>query len=290
MTLSQCIYFQAVCKYQNVTLAANALFVSQPTISIAIKELEQEFDVRLFFRKNKQLILTKEGAYLLEQVNKILSIQEEIKVSMRDFSDSHPVLRLGLTPILSIYFFDHFFRPFQEMHPNIQLEISEHMMTNIFNTLRETTLDIVLTFLDNQQDDDFEKLSLLNTPLCFCVSKNHPYANLEKVTFPMLKNEPIAMIRPSSHIGQKINPYFAEHGIKPNIILRSSQYHILRSYILQNYAGGFFPKAVLRNEPDISCIPLEPYINIEIGLAWRKQTTIGNTVSLFTRFIKSVEF
>lgn len=105
MTFSQIIYFQAVCKYQNVTLAANALFVSQPTISVAIRELEQEFNVRLFFRKNKQLILTKEGEYFLSQVNEILALRNNLNTNMRQFSDSHPVLRLGLTPILSIYFF-----------------------------------------------------------------------------------------------------------------------------------------------------------------------------------------
>ena len=174
MTFSQIMYFQAVCKYQNVTLAANALFVSQPTISIAIKELEQEFDVRLFFRKNKQLILTREGAYFLAQVNKILALHEETKASMREFSNSHPVLRLGLTPVLSIFFFDHFFRPFQDAHPNIQLEISEHSMNHIFHALKETTLDVVLTFLDEEQEEGFETLPLLTTPLCFCVSKSHP--------------------------------------------------------------------------------------------------------------------
>ena len=290
MTFSQIMYFQAVCKYQNVTLAANALFVSQPTISIAIKELEQEFDVRLFFCIFKQLILTREGAYFLAQVNKILALHEETKASMREFSNSHPVLRLGLTPVLSIFFFDHFFRPFQDAHPNIQLEISEHSMNHIFHALKETTLDVVLTFLDEEQEEGFETLPLLTTPLCFCVSKSHPYAELPSISFPMLKNEPLVLIRPSCHVGQKIQPYFDANQIKPNVVLSSSQYHILRSYILQNYAGGFFPKAVVQNEPEIAAVPLEPQIDLVIGLTWSRQKTIGNTVSLFTRFIKSCTF
>lgn len=287
MTFSQIIYFQAVCKYQNVTLAANALFVSQPTISVAIRELEQEFNVRLFFRKNKQLILTKEGEYFLSQVNEILALRNNLNTNMRQFSDSHPVLRLGLTPILSIYFFNHFFLPFQDAYPNVQLEISEHSRDDIFSFLKNTTVDILLTFLDEKGKDGFELLPLLNTPLCYCVSKSHPFATLKSITFSMLEHEPLALIRPSGYVRKLIQPHFEKLNIQPNVIISASQYHIIRSYILQNYAGGFFPKAIVDDEPNIVCIPLEPHINLVIGLAWNKQKMIGNTIPLFEHFVKN---
>ncbi|MGM9973952.1 MAG: LysR substrate-binding domain-containing protein [Clostridiaceae bacterium] len=288
MTFSQITYFQAVCRYQNVTQAANALFVSQPTISVAIRDLEQEFNVRLFFRKGKQLILTKEGTYFLSQINELLSLYNQIEANMKELSSSHPTLRLGLTPILSIYFFNNFFHPFQESHSNVQLEISEYSIENIFQHLKDSTLDMVMTFLDNQSDDEIQVLPLLKTKLCFCVSKSHPFAGLDSITFPKIKNEPLALIRSSYHVSQKINPLFEANDTKPNIVLSANQYHIIRSYIIQNYAGGFFPKAIIAKDPEISCIPIEPNIDFVIGLAWNKnQKNIGNTANLFVNFIKN---
>lgn len=232
MTFSQLTYFQAACKYQNITQAANALFVSQPTISVAIRELEQEFNIRLFFRKNKQLILTKEGEFFLAQANQLLHLHEQTRNSMLAFSSSHPVLRLGVTPILSIYFFDTFFQPFQEYHPNVQLEISEHPIDSIYQHLKDTTLDVVLSFLDEKnEDEDLQTLPLLKTELCFCVSKSHRFSKEKAVTISMLKDEPLALIRNSYHIGQRIKPLFESNNIKPNVILAASQYYTINEQI-----------------------------------------------------------
>ncbi len=63
MKLSQMRYFQAVCLYGSTTRAADSLFVSQPSISMAIKELEEELHVKLFVRQNNRMMLTREGSF-----------------------------------------------------------------------------------------------------------------------------------------------------------------------------------------------------------------------------------
>ena len=74
MRLTQLRYFLAVCKYGNFTLAAKEFFVSQPAVSTAIRELEEEYSVRLFDRnKKKQLQLTEEGIWLKTRAEFILS-------------------------------------------------------------------------------------------------------------------------------------------------------------------------------------------------------------------------
>ena len=72
MKLLQLKYFYTVCRYGSITKAADKLFVSQPTISFCIKELEEEFGVKLFHRKHNRLRLTVEGQFFCEKVKYIL--------------------------------------------------------------------------------------------------------------------------------------------------------------------------------------------------------------------------
>ena len=68
MKISQLRYFMTVCRYNNITKAAEELYVSQPAISSSIKDLETEFGVKLFYRQNNKLLLTDEGEYFLDKV------------------------------------------------------------------------------------------------------------------------------------------------------------------------------------------------------------------------------
>ncbi|MFR3347575.1 MAG: LysR family transcriptional regulator, partial [Christensenellales bacterium] len=72
MKISQLRYFMTVCRYNNITKAAEELYVSQPAISSSIKDLETEFGVKLFYRQNNKLLLTDEGEYFLDKVTDIL--------------------------------------------------------------------------------------------------------------------------------------------------------------------------------------------------------------------------
>ena len=81
MTLAQMQYFQAVCKYENYSKAANALFVSQPAVSQAIREVENECGARLIERKGNGLVITEAGQTLLEEVNNVLRHVDHVNYS-----------------------------------------------------------------------------------------------------------------------------------------------------------------------------------------------------------------
>lgn len=72
MKLSQLKYFQVVCKHNNLTRAAEELHISQPGLTHVIQEMEQEFGLTLFLRRNKGLVLTEEGRKFLEEANLLL--------------------------------------------------------------------------------------------------------------------------------------------------------------------------------------------------------------------------
>ena len=113
MTLDQLRYFSAVCKYSGVNRAAEALNISQPSISNAIANLEREFGTELFTRQRKRLIITKEGLQLLSMAENLLSQADNTVKVMRSLGKDNKMLRLGVPPmvgsmILPILFEEYF--------------------------------------------------------------------------------------------------------------------------------------------------------------------------------------
>ncbi|NLO32727.1 MAG: LysR family transcriptional regulator, partial [Candidatus Hydrogenedentes bacterium] len=99
MTLLQLKYFQSVCRYDSVSKAAESLNISQPAISIAIKELEEEFGVSLFIRDKKRLVLTTEGTFFLNKVSEIQPQIDSLSRLMADLGNKERVLNLSVIPM-----------------------------------------------------------------------------------------------------------------------------------------------------------------------------------------------
>jgi len=80
---------------------------------------------------------------------------------------------------------------------------------------------------------------------------------------------------------------FERHGIKPNIIMHASQLHTIRQFIAQRLGGAFLYESVIRNLPDIVGIPMNPSIEQQIGLVWKKGIYINSSVEKFITYIQN---
>lgn len=105
MTLSQLEYFCAVCRYHSITRAAAELFVSQPTISVSLRNLENEFHIRLFNHGKNQISLTTEGEEFYKRAEQILSSCQDFQTEFSNMDSSKRCIRLGIPPMLSSIFF-----------------------------------------------------------------------------------------------------------------------------------------------------------------------------------------
>ena len=95
MTLTQLEYFCAVCRYHSITRAAEALFVSQPTISTSIRDLEKEFNLRLFTHGRNRITLTNDGEAFYQKAEHILKQTHELYADFAGMQESRHPLRIG---------------------------------------------------------------------------------------------------------------------------------------------------------------------------------------------------
>lgn len=105
MTLTQLEYFCMVCRYRSITRAADALFVSQPTISTSIRDLEKEFHLKLFNHGKNRISLTKDGESFYQKAEYILKQTQELYNDFSNSEENRRPLRIGIPPMISTVFF-----------------------------------------------------------------------------------------------------------------------------------------------------------------------------------------
>lgn len=144
MKLKQLEYFRVICKYSNITRAAEELHVSQPSLSSVIRDLEEEFQVPLFHRLSKGLVPTEQGKVLLEEAKLLLGQAEHLTARMQALVSENPVIRLGTPPMMATLIFPRLLRAFSARHPDIRVEMMEHGSLANRSLLLEGRLDAAL--------------------------------------------------------------------------------------------------------------------------------------------------
>ena len=249
MNLVQLKYFQAVCKYQSVSAAAEYLYISQPTLSSAIKELEREFGVSLFRRHHRGMVLTPEGTELLKHCDRLLTHAEQVERIMSDFGKRRKVLRLGVPPMIGSLFLPRIYREFVPFHPEIKLDITEGGRQEMLNQLSKELLDMVFLSHNASFDSSIQSIEVARQETVCCVSANSPLAKLKAVSPKDLVNTPIVLFKDSFFQTEEIKKHFAEALVTPDIILQTQQLSTLQNIIRNDLAAGFMFRDLITPRP-----------------------------------------
>jgi len=146
MNLQQLEYIVAVDIYRHFAHAAEACFVTQPTLSTMIQRLEEELDIIIFDRSKQPVVPTEIGADIIEQAKKTLSeaglIKELVMESKKSLKGE---LRIGIIPTLAPYLLSLFLKKFLQMYPEIKLIISEQTTGVIIKNLKNDLIDVGIT-------------------------------------------------------------------------------------------------------------------------------------------------
>lgn len=129
MNFNQLRYFIEVAETNSFTKASENLFISQPSLSVSIKKLEESLGVKLFNRGKNMMILTNSGKYLLAQAKTILAEIELVETKLRQSHQENKLLRIGILHSLPIAYIAKLISNFSKNNPDIMLEqISGSMM------------------------------------------------------------------------------------------------------------------------------------------------------------------
>lgn len=286
MTLNQLRYFCTAARLHSITQAAKALFVTQPTISIAIRDLEKEFAFTLFSFSKNSLELTKEGEEFYKKASYILQYAEDMQVQFSEKMHFRPTVRLGIPPMLGSVFFPELMDRFHEEYPDIYLELSEFGSVRACSMIQDEQLDVGLVNMEMYDIDKFEKHVLSDEKLLFCVSKDHALAKEKEISMQQLDGEPLILFNHDSVQNRLLTQQFHTLKIKPRIIMHCSQIMTTLKFVRQGRCGCFFFSCMLPQLPELIGVPVTPSIDMKIGLVWKKGKYVSAHTESFIRFCR----
>ncbi len=173
MTIRHLRIFVAVCEEGSVTKAANKLYLAQPSVSLAISELEKFYGVKLFDRISRRLYLTDKGKQFLNYAKHIIDLFDELENGMKNWGSSG-ALRIGSSITIGNYFLPNYVKKFQETHPQIKVYVTiensqiieDHVMNNDVDfAFTEGIIDNPKLEVINFYDDELICIAAPENPL-----------------------------------------------------------------------------------------------------------------------------
>lgn len=286
MTFLQMKYFVTVCEYKNVTQAAEKLHVSQPSVSHAIRELEEEYQITLFRRVHKKMLLTEDGLFVWGKANEILARCYELESELKQMGKKE--LRIGIPPMIGSILFSQIFSGFHDKNPDIKVNIVENGSLMIKEMVQKGELEAALIIGDEGINTELCCCKVLRTKLIYCVSSNHKFRFKENISMQELDGEEMISLKEDSYLPGYLEAMFSKYGIKPEIVLKASQIYVIRSILDKGRAGAFLLKEIADRETGLKGIELNESVWVDICLVWRKDSMKGKEMKKFVTYVKKI--
>ncbi|MBW6537290.1 MAG: LysR family transcriptional regulator [Mariniphaga sp.] len=158
MTLTQLEYIVAVDTYRHFGKAAESCFITQPTLSMQIKKLEEDMEIIIFDRSKQPLIPTDVGQRIIEQARIVLKQAEELNNIVKDHKNQvSGMLRIGIIPTLAPYLLPIFIGRYKRKYPNIFIKVVEQTTNEIVNLLNKDLIDVGILVTPLKEEKIIEK-------------------------------------------------------------------------------------------------------------------------------------
>ncbi|MBB3180005.1 LysR substrate-binding domain-containing protein [Variovorax sp. Sphag1AA] len=194
MTLTELKYIVAVARERHFGKAAEACFVSQPTLSVAIKKLEDELEVKLFERSAGEVTVTPLGEQIVQQAQSVLDQAASIKeIAKRGKDPLSGPLNLGVIYTIGPYLLPDLVRQNIARTPQMPLVLQENFTARLLEMLRSGEIDCAI-MAEPFPDTGLAMAALYDEPFMAAVPAHHPLASKETVTSDELKKETMLLL------------------------------------------------------------------------------------------------
>ena len=230
MEIYQLRYFAYAAKYENITMAAQELHVSQPSISKAIQALERELNTELLRKNGRSCVLTHDGYLLQEKISPVLEELERIPLEFRN-SEKKKIIRINA--LTGDQLVPELIRKFREKNPDVFFKVMDRReVTNWDVCIRSTLPQFVFN----------NAVKLMEEPLYLAFHKSSRLKELKEITFSDIKNERFVMLRSGGSIRTISDAIFEKEGFIPDIAFECDTVHILKRMVQEGLGIAIWPK------------------------------------------------
>ncbi|MBB1623854.1 LysR family transcriptional regulator [Achromobacter sp. UMC71] len=247
VTIKQLEHFVAVAMTGQVSRAAQRCYVSQPSLTTSLKNLEALLGVQLFVRHAAGLRLTLQGEGFLRHAEHVLaSLETAIAETKDSISSLEGRVKLAITDTVSEYVLPKIIGAMRRQLPLVSFEPVERNRVQIENGIRNGSFDLAVVLVSNLTPTaDFHQEKLLKSERRLWTSLDHPLASRASVPLSELADQPFILLDMDEHVAT-VNRYWGAMKLKPNVIFRTKSIEAVRSLVAQNVGVTILSDLVFR--------------------------------------------
>ena len=280
MNLRDLRYFIALAETRHFGRAAEACFVSQPTLSTQLKKLEEELGVALFERAPRNILLTPDGEQILRHAKLALShvgTMQEIAKHTKDPESAS--IRLGIFPTLAPYLLPHVVPKLRKRFPNLELLLIEEKTEILIHQLRDGLIDAAI-LAEPLTEEQFESMHLFTEPFVLALPEKHPLSKQLTLGMGELEQQHLLLLEDGHCLRDQALAVCALSGASEKEGFRATSLETLRQMVAAGVGITLLPMLAVKPP-----VPKSPYIRLlpfrnpaptrRIALFWRKSSVRG---------------
>lgn len=284
-------YFVKLAELRHFSKAADACFVSQPTLSTQIRKLEEELGVSLVERAPRKVMLTPIGEDIAHRARHVLRDIEHIRDAARRSKDPETGnIRLGIFPTLAPYLLPHVIPVIRKRYPDLRMQLAEEKTEEIINMLDQGRLDAGLLALP-VAEPGMEIEVLFDEPFVTAMPASHPLCDKTSITMQDLAGEELLLLAEGHCLRQQALAVCELAGAHERVDFHATSMETLRQMVAANVGVTLMP--VLSVKPPIPAtenIALRPFAepapSRTIALVWRNSSPMGGFLRKLAECLK----
>ena len=278
MNLRDLRYLVALAEHRHFGRAAEASFVSQPTLSTQIRKLEEELGVALFERAPRKVMLTPVGREIVERARKVLADVDQLaEIARRSQDPEAGTVRLGLFPTLGPYLLPHALPGLRERFPRLELLLVEDKTDALLERLRDGRLDAAVLALP-LADEQLHAEPLFDEPFVLATPAGHPLADRGPLSIDDLDDQRLLLLEEGHCLREQALDVCRLAGAGERDF-RATSLETLRQMVAAGVGSTLLP--VLAVQPPVPVLPgirLVPFKGEppfrRVALVWRRSSAI----------------
>jgi len=290
MTLRHLNIFITVCKEKSITKAGEKLFISQPAVSNAIKELELYYRTPLFDRISKKLYLTESGKNLYQYALHITSLFDELNESMQSQNEA-ATLKIGSSITIGNYYMPQFIASFSQVHPRTKTYVTVQNSDIIEKMILENELDFA--FIEGiVHSNQLISSDFMTDQLIFICAPSHPFLLKSNICIKELEQESFLMREKNSGTRELADSVLALHNCSVIPLWESSSTNAIIQAVSKGLGISILPIHLCEDKLKDGCIQTfsVPGITFERNyhIIYHKNKYISPAANTFIHFCKDL--
>ena len=272
-------YFVELVREKSFTRASEKLFVTQPTISKMIRNMEEELGQPLLNREGHSFTLTDSGQVLFAHGQLILAQMQQLEAELADLQSlQHGRLALGIPPMVGHVYAD-LIRAYRSRYPKVELSIVEYGGRRIEQAVLEGELDLAITMLPTKEEGVLSALELDCYPIQVVLPDLPRWRGDSEIRLAELQEEPFLLYTQAFTLSERLEQACQQAGFVPQVAARSSQWDFLTAMVRSGMGVAFLPEPICRRlTPDgLVLRPLLPELSWRLGVIWPAKRYLSRT-------------